>query len=89
MLDHAILALNNGGYVGNLSALEESWNKHVENIEESFSAGTPRVKRVTDARERLRVAVGIFDIIDQAFKNGSNGKTQFGFTYILLEITNH
>lgn len=75
--------------MGNLSALEESWNTHVENIEENFSAGTPRVKRVTDARERLRVAVGIFDIIDQAFKNGSNGKTLYGFTYILLEITNH
>ncbi|KAG2214826.1 hypothetical protein INT45_009800 [Circinella minor] len=73
MLDHAILSLNNAGYMGNLPALEESWNRHVENIEGRFSNATARVKRVTDARERLRVAVGIFDIIDQAFKNGSNG----------------
>ncbi|KAG2210432.1 hypothetical protein INT45_012182 [Circinella minor] len=73
MLDHAILSLNNAGYMGNLPALEESWNRHVENIEGRFSNATAHVKRVTDAKERLRVAVGIFDIIDQAFKNGSNG----------------
>ncbi|KAI7847466.1 hypothetical protein BDC45DRAFT_575794 [Circinella umbellata] len=76
MLDHAILTLQNAGYMGNLSALEESWNNHVDNIEGRFSAGTARIKRVADARERLRVAVGIFDIIDQAFKNGNNGNNR-------------
>ncbi|KAI7849986.1 hypothetical protein BDC45DRAFT_573485 [Circinella umbellata] len=73
MFDHAILA----DYMGSLPALKEGWNKHAENIEGRFSAGTARIKRVADARERLRVAVGIFDIIDQAFKNSNNGKTLF------------
>ncbi|KAG2221820.1 hypothetical protein INT45_013316 [Circinella minor] len=72
MLDHAILSLNNAGYMGNLPVLEESWNRHVENIEGRFSAATARIKRVADTKDRLRVAVGIFDIIDQAFKNGNN-----------------
>ncbi|KAG2214823.1 hypothetical protein INT45_005260 [Circinella minor] len=60
-------------YMGNLGALEESWNKHVKNIEESFSVGTPCIKRVAIAIERLCVAVETCDIIDQAFKNDSNG----------------
>ncbi|KAG2213616.1 hypothetical protein INT45_014046 [Circinella minor] len=59
ILDHAILSLINAGYMRNLSSLEESWNRHVESIDERFSAGTARVKRVADARERLRVARAI------------------------------
>ncbi|KAG2214177.1 hypothetical protein INT45_000313 [Circinella minor] len=73
ILDHTILTLDNAGYIGNLAALEESWNKHVKNIEESFSVGTPCIKRVAIATERLRVAVETCGIIDQAFKNDSNG----------------
>lgn len=51
-------------------------------IEESFSTESARIKKVADARERLHVAVGIFDIIDQAFKNGSNGKILFQLIYM-------
>ncbi|KAI7846748.1 hypothetical protein BDC45DRAFT_542583 [Circinella umbellata] len=74
---YASQRMNNIGSLIRLSTNVQRLEQASENIEGRFSAGTARIKRVADARERLRVAVGIFDIIDQAFKNSNN------------EITNH